>query len=88
MAQPYDHKETKGSLWPNDKAKEEPDKQHPSMKGSFKWQGELLEIAAWTNNSKNGTRYLGLEVGYPQQPEQQQPQPQPQQQQQPDDLPF
>ena len=44
--QPYDHKETKGSLWPNDKAKEEPEKGHPSMKGSFKWQGELVEIAA------------------------------------------
>lgn len=86
MAQTYDHKETKGSLWPNDKVKEEPDKGHPSMKGSFKWQGELLEIAAWTNTSKNGKRYLGLSVGYPkeQQPQQQQ------QQQQPldDDLPF
>ena len=83
MAEKFEHKETKGSLWPHDKAKEEPDKGHPSMKGSFKWQGETLAISAWTNNSKNGTRYLGLEVGYPfveQQPQQQQPLD--------DDLPF
>ncbi len=65
MAEKYEHEESKGSLWPNDKAKEEPHVDHPSLKGTFKWKGETLEIAAWTNETKTGKKYLGLQVGHP-----------------------
>ncbi len=53
----YVPKEGFGNLFRNRKTKET----QPDMKGEVMWKGELLEVAGWTKEGKNG-KFLSLKV--------------------------
>lgn len=70
MANEYEHEEGKGNIFVNS-YKEKPTQ--PDRKGSFKFEGEVLEIAGWiaTNKDgkpkkdKNGNPILNIQVRRP-----------------------
>lgn len=53
----YVPKEGFGNLFRNRKTKDT----QPDMKGDVMWKGELLEVAGWTKEGKNG-KFLSLKV--------------------------
>jgi len=68
MAEPFIHKEGKGSLFRFElKEKEE----HPDFKGSFTApcdirKGEPMDISAWVNKTRDGKKkYFGLIIQKP-----------------------
>lgn len=50
----YEHKEGQGSLFQNDKGD---NPKRPDIKGTLMWKGELLELAGWQKDGKNGWFY-------------------------------
>ena len=58
---PYETKAGTASLFPNDR-KEKPT--HPDWKGRIKWHnGTEAWLSAWEKESKNGRKFLSLQVG-------------------------
>ena len=57
MQNTYEHKDDTGSLFKNEKTSEN----QPDYKGKAKVNGELKDMAAWVNKSKDGTKtYLSI----------------------------
>jgi len=59
---PYEHKEGRGSLFTNDYKTTDA---HPSHKGTFKWQGEVIEIAAWRDDTRAEGEKFSLQIQLP-----------------------
>ena len=53
----YETKENTGSLFPNDKKKED---KHPDYTGKVMIGGKLMQVAGWINESKSGKKYMSL----------------------------
>lgn len=62
MPQEFIPKEGSGYLFAN--RKRENDSQ-PNAKGTAMFDGQLLEISAWTNVGKNGERFQSLRIQRP-----------------------
>ena len=62
MAEKFEHKDNSGSLFRN--SYKEADK-HPDYKGTAKINGQLLDIAGWKNETKDGGSYLSLQFSEP-----------------------
>lgn len=60
-----------GALFKNDRKEQE---KQPDYKGSLTVNGAEYWISAWLNESKNGTKYMGLKVNLKEQQQVQQPQ--------------
>tara|TARA_R100001463_G_scaffold136356_1_gene201528 strand:- start:763 stop:996 length:234 start_codon:yes stop_codon:yes gene_type:complete len=58
----YEHKENKGSLFTNEKKDKDT---HPDYTGQINVAGTLYNISAWSNKSKSGKDYYGLQVSIP-----------------------
>ena len=58
----YEHKENKGSLFKNDRKEKDT---HPDYTGQINVAGTLYNISAWSNKSKSGKSYYGLQVSIP-----------------------
>ena len=58
----YEHKENKGSIFKNEKKEKET---HPDYTGQINVAGTLYNISAWSNKSKSGKSYYGLQVSIP-----------------------
>ena len=57
MSNTFEHKDDTGSLFKNEKTSENA----PDYKGKAKVNGELKDMAAWINKSKDGTKtYLSI----------------------------
>jgi hypothetical protein len=50
----YEHKEGQGSLFQNDKGD---NPKRPDFRGTLMWKGELLDLAVWKKDGKNGWFY-------------------------------
>ena len=55
----YETKENTGSLFPNDKKKED---KHPDYTGKVMVAGKLMQVAGWINESKAGKKYMSLKL--------------------------
>ena len=55
----YETKENTGSLFPNDKKKED---KHPDYTGKVMVSGKLMQVAGWINESKAGKKYMSLKL--------------------------
>ena len=55
----YETKENTGSLFPNDKKKED---KHPDYTGKVMVSGKLMQVAGWINESKAGKKYMNLKL--------------------------
>ena len=53
----YTHKEGFGSLFKNNYKEKE---NQPDLKGDGMFEGEALEVAAWTKTDRNGNKFLSL----------------------------
>ena len=58
----YEHKEGKGTLFPNDYKKADT---HPDFRGTAKWQGEIIEVSMWTGHTRDGKDRYTISIGYP-----------------------
>jgi uncharacterized protein (DUF736 family) len=58
----FQHNEGSGSLFRNDKKTS--DKQ-PSHRGTANFEGQIIEIAAWVKEKKDGTKYFSLKLQRP-----------------------
>ena len=58
----YEHKENKGSIFKNEKKEKDT---HPDYTGQINVAGTLYNISAWSNKSKSGKSYYGLQVSIP-----------------------
>ena len=63
----YELKENKGSLFTNEKKDKDT---HPDYTGQINVAGTLYNISAWSNKSKSGKKYFGLQVSIPKPKEQ------------------
>ena len=58
---PYETKAGTGSLFPNDRKEKET---HPDYKGKIKWHnGTEAWLSAWEKETKNGRKFLSIQVG-------------------------
>ena len=55
----FEQKEGQGSLFKNEK-KTAPNQ--PDYRGELKWQNQLLKVAGWVKDSKNGKKFLSLKI--------------------------
>jgi hypothetical protein len=58
----YEHKEAKGTIFPNGYKKED---RHPDYKGKCLWNGELIEISLWSNETDSGETRFGFQISVP-----------------------
>tara|TARA_R110002072_G_scaffold301358_1_gene480910 strand:+ start:177 stop:425 length:249 start_codon:yes stop_codon:yes gene_type:complete len=58
----YEHKENKGSMFPND---QDGNTSRPIHKGTINVDGTLYTISAWQNETKSGKKWLKLQVQLP-----------------------
>jgi len=58
----YEHKENRGSMWPND---QDGNTSRPIHKGTINVDGTLYTISAWDNETPSGKKYLKLQVQLP-----------------------
>jgi len=61
----YEHKEGRGTIWPNDYKEEE---KHPDYKGKAMWKGELIEISLWEGETQGGVKKFGVSIQEPRPP--------------------
>jgi hypothetical protein len=54
----FEIRDGEGSLWKNDNRR--PDKQDAHARGQCMIAGKLFWISAWTNETKDGTKYQSL----------------------------
>ena len=54
----FEIRDGEGSLWKNDNRR--PDKQDSHAKGQCRIDGKLYFVNAWTNETKDGTKYQSL----------------------------
>lgn len=57
----FEHNDS-GSIWPNQYKKAD---NHPDMKGTEVWKGEVIEVAAWRRTAKDGTEYIYFSLQEP-----------------------
>jgi hypothetical protein len=91
----YEHKEGKGSIFPNDYKLQET---HPDYRGKAMWKGEIIEISLWEGETQAGVKKFSVGISEPRQksttPQRvvsSSPKPQPKsmpQEREQDDIPF
>ena len=60
----YEHREGKGSLFPNDYKLQET---HPDYRGKAMWKGEIIEISLWKGQTQAGVEKFGVSISEPRQ---------------------
>ena len=58
----FEHKEGKGSIFPNDYKLSE---NHPDYRGKFMWNGQILEISMWKGETQAGVEKFSISVSVP-----------------------
>jgi hypothetical protein len=58
----YQHKEGKGSLFPNDYKTTET---HPDFRGKAMWRGEIIEISMWRGETPSGAEKFSISIQEP-----------------------
>lgn len=58
----YEHKEGKGTIFPNDYKQQE---SHPDYRGKAMWKGELIEISLWAGETQAGVEKFGVAISEP-----------------------
>ena len=53
----YEHKEGRGTIFPNGYKTED---KHPDHKGKCLWNGELIELSLWDNETEDGETRFGF----------------------------
>lgn len=61
-----EQKDNTGAIFKNDYKKTD---QHPDYKGKAMVDGQMKDVSAWLNESKNGTKYLSIKFSEPYQAE-------------------
>ena len=60
----YQHKEGKGSIFPNDYKLQDT---HPDYRGKAMWKGELIEISLWKGETQEGVEKFSVSISEPRQ---------------------
>jgi uncharacterized protein (DUF736 family) len=60
----YEHKEGKGSLFPNDYKMQDT---HPDFRGKAMWKGEIIEISLWQGQTQAGVTKFSVQISEPRQ---------------------
>ena len=58
----YEHKEGKGTIFPNDYKQQE---SHPDYRGKAMWKGEIIEISLWEGETQGGVKKFGVAISEP-----------------------
>jgi hypothetical protein len=58
----YEHKEGKGSIFPNDYKTQDT---HPDFRGKAMWKGEIIEISLWEGETQAGVKKFGVSISEP-----------------------
>ena len=58
----YEHKEGKGTIFPNDYKTSE---NHPDYRGKAMWQGEIIEISMWEGETQAGLKKFSVSISEP-----------------------
>ena len=61
----YEHKEGKGTIFPNDYKQQE---SHPDFRGKAMWKGEVIEISLWEGETQSGVKKFGVGISEPRAP--------------------
>lgn len=59
---PYEHKEGKGSIFPNDYKLQDT---HPDYRGKAIWKGEIIEISLWEGETQAGIKKFSVGISEP-----------------------
>jgi uncharacterized protein (DUF736 family) len=60
----YQHKEGKGSIFPNDYKLQDT---HPDYRGKAMWKGEIIEISLWKGETQAGVEKFSVSISEPRQ---------------------
>lgn len=58
----YEHKEGKGSIFPNDYKLQDT---HPDYRGKAMWKGEIIEISLWEGETQAGVKKFSVGISEP-----------------------
>jgi uncharacterized protein (DUF736 family) len=58
----YEHKEGKGSIFPNDYKLSDT---HPDFRGKAMWKGEIIEISLWEGQTQAGVKKFSVSISEP-----------------------
>lgn len=60
----YQHKEGKGSIFPNDYKLND---NHPDYRGKAMWKGQIIEISLWKGETQAGVEKFSVSISEPRQ---------------------